>query len=280
MEETKSILITGASTGIGRACALHMAAAGFTVFAGVRKTGDGEALQQASSGRLIPVLLDVTEAASIDEAVKTVSDATGGALFGLMNNAGISASGALELLTIPAIRQVFDVNVLGMFAVTKAFLPLLRKSQGRIINTASISGLFAAPGMSVYAASKHAVEGLSESLRLELRPFGISVSVLEPGAIRAEIWSKALAQGQTNKAHTDPDIYQLYAPLVKFYKNLIDTQPYLPPETVADCVHHAFTAKKPKNHYLIGKDARQMAFARCLPEKLRDWIVFKTIYKD
>jgi len=280
MEENKTLLITGASTGIGRACALRMATAGFTVFAGVRKSGDGESLQKSASGKLIPILLDVTDVESIEKAVQTVSAAADGELYGLMNNAGISASGALETVPVSSIRDVMEVNVIGMFAVTKAFLPLLRKSKGRVVNTGSIAGLFATPGSSVYAASKFAVEGLSESLRLELRPFGISVSVLEPGAVRAEIWNKTRMAGEANRLNADPNVYKLYAPLMAFYKNLIATQPYLPPETVADCAHHAFTSKKPKPHYLIGKDARQISLVKRLPQKLRDWALYKTIYKD
>ena len=175
MEDERSILITGSSTGIGRASALRLDKEGFQVFAGVRKSSDGEALKNAASGKLIPVVLDVTESESIAKAVKTVSEETNGELYGLMNNAGITAGGGpLELTPISEIRNVLDVNVISVFAVTQAFLPLLRKSKGRVVNTGSGFGLIALPGTSVYSASKFAVEAISESLRVELRPFGIN----------------------------------------------------------------------------------------------------------
>jgi len=175
MEGNKSVLITGSSTGIGRASALRLDKEGFQVFAGVRKSSDGNALKNATSGKLIPVILDVTESESIAKAVKTVSEKTNGELYGLMNNAGVPGGGPVELVPIPAIRNVFEVNVISVFAVTQAFLPLLRKSRGRVVNTGSAFGLTALPGRSVYSASKFAVEAISESLRVELRPFGAHI---------------------------------------------------------------------------------------------------------
>jgi len=279
MEGDKSVLITGSSTGIGRASALRLDKEGFQVFAGVRKSSDGDALKSASSGRLIPVILDVTEPESITNAVKTVSEKTNGELYGLMNNAGVSAGFTVELTPISALRHVLDVNVIGVFAVTQAFLPLLRKSRGRVINTGSVSGLTALPGMSVYAASKYAVEAITESLRVELRPFGISVSVIEPGLIATEIWEKGTAKVKELILNANPDIFKLYAPLALSYQNSMEKQKYLPPEAVADSVYHAFTAPKPKYHYLVGSDAKFLAFTERLPGRIRDWIVYKTISK-
>jgi NAD(P)-dependent dehydrogenase (short-subunit alcohol dehydrogenase family) len=280
MDDNKSVLITGSSTGIGRASALRLDKEGFQVFAGVRKSSDGDALKSASSGRLIPVILDVTESESIAKAVKTVSEKTNGELYGLMNNAGVSAGFTVELTPISALRNVLEVNVISVFAVTQAFLPLLRKSRGRVINTGSAFGLTALPGKSVYAASKYAVEAISESLRVELSPFGISVSVIEPGAIATEIWKKGVAQNEELILNANPDIYKLYAPLMMFYKNNNENQKYLPPEAVADRAYHAFTAKKPKYHYVVGSDAKFLAFLERLPERIRDWIVYKIIYKE
>jgi NAD(P)-dependent dehydrogenase (short-subunit alcohol dehydrogenase family) len=280
MDGKKSVLITGSSTGIGRASALRLDKEGFQVFAGVRKSSDGDALKSASSGRLIPVILDVTESESIAKAVKTVSEKTNGELYGLMNNAGVSAGFTVELTPISALRNVLEVNVISVFAVTQAFLPLLRKSRGRVINTGSAFGLTALPGKSVYAASKYAVEAISESLRVELSPFGISVSVIEPGAIATEIWKKGVAQNEELILNANPDIYKLYAPLMMFYKNNNENQKYLPPEAVADRAYHAFTAKKPKYHYVVGSDAKFLAFLERLPERIRDWIVYKIIYKE
>jgi NAD(P)-dependent dehydrogenase (short-subunit alcohol dehydrogenase family) len=279
MESNKSVLITGSSTGIGRASALRLDKEGFQVFAGVRKSSDGDALKNASSGRLIPVILDVTESESIAKAVKTVSEKTNGELYGLMNNAGVSAGFTVELTPISALRDVLEVNVISLFAVTQAFLPLLRKSRGRIVNTGSIFGLTAFPGRSAYAASKFAVEAISESLRVELRPFGISVSVIEPGAIATEIWKKITAKSEELILNANPDIYKLYSSLMLFYKNTFENQKSLPSEAVADRVYHAFTAKKPKYHCVVGRDAKLFRFIERLPEKIRDWIIYKMIYK-
>lgn len=279
MDGKKSILITGSSTGIGRASALRLDKEGFQVFAGVRKSSDGDALKSASSGRLIPVILDVTESESIAKAVKTVSEKTNGELYGLMNNAGVSAGFTLELTPISALRDVLEVNVISVFAITRAFLPLLRKSRGRIVNTGSVFGLTALPGRSIYSASKFAVEAISESLRVELRPFGISVSVIEPGAIATEIWKKGVAEYEELILNANPDIYKLYSSLMLFYKNNFENQKYLPPEAVADHVYHAFTAKKPKYHYVVGSDAKFLAFLERLPERIRDWLIYKSMYK-
>ena len=251
----------------------------FRVFAGVRKSSDGDALKNASSGKLIPVILDVTESESIAKAVKTVSAETNGELYGLMNNAGIPGGGPVELTPISVIRNVLEVNVISVFAVTQAFLPLLRKSKGRVVNTGSGFGLTALPGTSVYSASKFAVEAISESLRVELRPFGISVSVIEPGAIATEIWKKTTARGTELLLNANPDIYKLYDSLMLFYQNQLEKQKCLPPEAVADRAYHAFTAKKPKYHYLVGSDAKFGAFIECLPERIRDWMIYKTMYK-
>ena len=185
----------------------------------MRKSSDGDALKNASSGKLIPVILDVTESESITKAVKTISEETNGELYGLMNNAGIPGGGPVELTPISVIRNVLEVNVISVFAVTQAFLPLLRKSKGRIVNTGSVFGLIALPGTSVYSASKFAVEAISESLRVELRPFGISVSVIEPGAIATEIWKKKTAKSKELISNANPDIYKLYDSLMLFYKN-------------------------------------------------------------
>lgn len=279
MEGNKSVVITGSSTGIGRASALRLDKEGFQVFAGVRKSSDGDALKNASTGRLIPLILDVREPESIAKAVETVSEKTNGELYGLMNNAGVSAGFTLELTPVSALREVLEVNLIGYFAVTKAFLPMLRKSRGRIVNTGSVFGITAFPGTSAYAASKFAVEAISEVLRVELRSFGISVSVLEPGAIATELWKKGTAQTEELIANANPDTYKLYAPLMQTARKIIETQKYLPPEAVAECVYHAFTARKPKNHYAVGMDAKLFIFIESLPEKLRDWMMYKYLYK-
>lgn len=280
MGKIRSILITGSSTGIGRSCALYLESKGFQVFAGVRKKKDGEALVKASTGNLIPVIIDVTDEKSVSDAVKVISKATGGELYGLMNNAGISSGGPVEILPVSFIRQVIETNLIGVFTVTQSFLPLLRKGKGRIVNTGSISGITALPGMSSYSATKFAVEAISESMRLELRPFGIKVSVIEPGMVETEIWRKGSETMAGIVSKTKPEILQLYKPLSRGFKKNTSGNRYLKPEAVAGYVYHAFTAAKPKRHYIIGKDAKMLAFIELLPEALRDWLIYKSIYKQ
>ena len=194
-------MITGTSTGIGEATALHLAKLGYRVLAGVRKEGDGERLVDQAGSGLVPVLIDVTEPATIDEAVRTVTDTVGeDGLVGLVNNAGVAIGGPLEYLAVEQWRHQFEVNVLGPVAVTRAFLPLIRQGGGRIIFIGSIGGRVAAPFVGPYSASKFAVEAIAESLRQELQPWHIPVVVIEPGAIKTPIWEKGLSQADEIEA--------------------------------------------------------------------------------
>src|SRR5215510_4507027 len=185
------VLVTGASSGIGRATALLLDRSGFQVFAGVRRSEHGEALRRQASDRLTPILLDVTDPQSIEAAVSSVSDALGGrALVGLVNNAGIDIAGPLETSSITDARLQFEVNVIGLLAVTQAFLRLLRQSKGRIVNIVSVLGRLAIPLMGAYSATKFALEALTDAFRIELRPWGIHVSLIEPGPVATPLWSK------------------------------------------------------------------------------------------
>ncbi len=278
MSKGKAIVITGSSTGIGRACALRLAAEGFQVLAGVRKSEDGEALCRDAPAMLTPLLLDVTQQGSIDAAAKTVSEITKGELYGLMNNAGIGGGGPIEVTPIEETRKLIEVNLIGVLAATKAFLPMLRKGRGRIVNTGSIFGLCALPTRSNYAASKFALEGITDTMRLEFRPFGMSVSIVEPGAIETPIWQKGGAARERILATADPDVLKLYASVGKFFKQRFYSRSKLPPGRVADVVLDAFTTKRPKARYLIGKDARRLAFIEQLPTRLRDWVFYRMIY--
>jgi NAD(P)-dependent dehydrogenase (short-subunit alcohol dehydrogenase family) len=182
------VFITGASSGIGKACALHLDRLGFPIIAGVRKQADADALRQEASQGLKTVFLDVADSASIETAAAAVAALTGGSLFGLINNAGIAFGGPLEIISVQDIRGLMDVNIAGVLTVTKAFLPMLRQGRGRIINMGSTSGILALPCLSAYAASKFALKGLSDALRLELKPVGVSVSLLEIGNVETPIW--------------------------------------------------------------------------------------------
>ena len=277
--KNKAIVITGASTGIGRASALLLAQKGFTVFAGVRKKADGDALTKDASGDVRSLLLDVTDEKAIANAVKEVTKETGGELYGLMNNAGTGLGSAIEITPVSTVRALFEVNVISIFAVTAAFLPLLRKSGGRIVNTGSAIGFVSLPAGSLYGATKSAVEAIGDSLRVELRPFGIQVSTLEPGVIQTEVWQKSASAKSELIGKADPAVYRLYEDVIGYYANRFSNQKMLKAEEVAQRVLHAFTAKKPRHRYPIGKDARFFRFVGGLPSWARDYIVRKIIYK-
>ena len=273
-----TVLITGASTGIGRATALHLDGLGYTVFAGVRKTGDSEALAQASSPRLTPVALDVTLERTIAEVVAKISASTGGTLHGLINNAGLSLNGPLELLPREGVRSLFEVNVLGLLAVTSACIPLLRRGRGRLVNISSGHGLLAIPDKSAYAASKAAVEAISDSLRLELRPFGVHVSDLVVGKVDTAVLDKILAQREELRRAAPPETFELYAPLFEFFDREVRKIPGIPPEKVAAVVARALGQRKPKAQYLVGPGAKKMRNLARLPLGIRDALMSKALY--
>ena len=209
--EQAAIVITGASTGIGEACALALDARGHRVFAGVCNDADGRRLRGRATARLTPLHLDVTDAASIRAAADQVAAAVGNeGLAGLVNNAGIVVAGPLEILPLGELRRQLEVNVIGPIAVTQAMLPLLRLARGRIVNMSSISGRMAAPYMGPYAASKYALEAFSDALRVELRSWGIAVVLIEPGSIATPIWEKSLAAADQIAAGVNAESLALY----------------------------------------------------------------------
>ena len=190
----RTVVITGASTGIGEACALRMDRLGWRVFAGVRKEADGLALQKKASEELTPIILDVTEQPPIDASAGLVTAAVGeSGLAGLINNAGVGVGGPLEFIEVDELRRQLEVNVIGQIAVTQAFMPLIRKSTGRIVNMGSIGGRMATPFLGPYNASKFAMEALTDSLRQELHPWGIHVSIIATGSISTPLWDKSKA---------------------------------------------------------------------------------------
>ena len=277
-----AVVVTGASTGIGAACALHLDGIGFRVFAGVRKEADGASLKAKGSARFSTVLLDVTDAASIQNAKDTVAEAVGRAgLAGLVNNAGISINAPLEFLPIDLLRKQFEVNVTGQIAVTQAFLDMVRTAKGRIVITGSTSGRLSIPMGGPYSASKFAIEALADSLRMELRPWGIEVALVEPGAIDTPIWEKSLAAGDELLASLPPRTMELYGPLIDKVKNgaKAAAKGAVPAQQVAECIAHALTAAKPKTRYLVGKDARIQMLLTHLPDRWRDALILKMIEK-
>jgi NAD(P)-dependent dehydrogenase (short-subunit alcohol dehydrogenase family) len=273
----RAVVITGASTGIGEACALLLDKLGFLVFAGVRQDVDAQLLRQKASPRLIPIFLDVTDVESITSAVATVTNVVGDeGIWGLVNNAGIAVPGPLELLPIPEFRQQMEVNVTGQLAVTQGFLGLLRQGKGRIVNMGSISGRSAAPFLGAYNASKFALEALTDVMRMELRPWEISVSIIEPGAIATPIWGKSFSQADTAQASLPQSALTLYGHAMKAVRKSIEViaSKGIAPDIVAQAVVHALTAKHAKTRYLIGQDAKiQALLKRLLPDKVYDRLI-------
>ena len=274
-----SVLVTGASTGIGAACALGLDGSGHKVFAGVRRDADGERLKEQASPRLEPVLLDVTEPEQVAAATEHVDRSVGGGgLSGLVNNAGVAVGGPLEFLPLDEWRTQFEVNVFGQIAVTQALIPLLRRATGRVVFIGSLSGRVSTPLMGPYGASKHAVEAIGESLREELRPWGMHVAVVEPGAIRTPIWEKGRATADQLEEAMPPGARQLYGDGIDRIRGLIDQQERdgIPPERVATVVEHALFARRPRYRYLVGTDARVAgALERLLPDKVMARLVAK-----
>jgi NAD(P)-dependent dehydrogenase (short-subunit alcohol dehydrogenase family) len=274
----KTILVTGASTGIGRACAIRFAALGYRTFAGVRKAADGQALKADSSGKIEPVLLDVTCPESIAGALKVVGDL---ALMGLINNAGIATLGPLELLSVDALRRQFEVNVIGLVAVTQAFLPLLRRGPGRIVNIGSIAGRSALPGSGAYDASKFAIEGITDALRMELHASGIRVSLIEAGAVATPIWDKSLREADEWSRTIAPERLAPYSGIMKAVREEVAeaAQKSLPVEAVVKAVVHAITVRRPRTRYLVGRDTYFWLLLNLLPDRWRDRIILSKIPK-
>jgi NAD(P)-dependent dehydrogenase (short-subunit alcohol dehydrogenase family) len=273
-----NILVTGASTGIGRACAIRFAELGHRTLAGVRKIGDGEALKALSSGGIEPVLLDVTRPESIDAALAAVADQP---LSGLVNNAGIAMVGPLELLPVDAWRKQFEVNVIGLVAVTQAFLPLLRRGRGRIVNIGSIAGRSALPGTGAYDSSKFAVEAITDALRMELHAWGISVSLIEAGAVATPVWEKTLRDADELSRQVSPERFALYRPLMAtLRKEAADAaRDATPVAAVVKAVVHAMTARNPKTRYLVGRDTWLWLLLNLLPDRWRDHVILSKIHE-
>ena len=272
-----AVVITGASSGIGEACALHLERLGFTVFAGIRNEKDRDALVQGSEGRITPIAVEVTDPVSVAAAAELVARSVGSAgLHGLVNNAGIAVGGPLEFLPLGEIRRQFEVNVLGQIAVTQAFLPLLRAARGRIVNMSSIAGRAGFPYIGPYSASKYALEALSDALRMELLPWGISVSVVEPGDVATPIWKKSLAAAQRTAEGFPARALDLYGPAMDAAIRASEKAAAagFPPGLVARAVEHALAAAHPKTRYLVGPGVGFRAFLKTvLPDRLFDRLV-------
>jgi NAD(P)-dependent dehydrogenase (short-subunit alcohol dehydrogenase family) len=276
-----NVVISGCSTGIGEACARWLDRKGHRVFAGVRKLSDGERLRAGASGRLRPVVVDVTDSESIARAREAIEQQLGGeGLDGLVNNAGIAVAAPLEHVPLDDFRRQLEVNVVGQLALTQAMLPLIRLVRGRIIFMGSIAGRMAVPFLGPYAASKFALEALADALRVEVQPWGIQVSVLEPGSVSTPIWQKGVAAAEQLQSKLPGHALEGYAGAMEAVRHAAATSSRrgIPAEAVALAVEHALTARAPKTRYLVGRDARlQALLAALVPDRVRDRLITRSM---
>lgn len=259
--------------GIGLSTALFLKQHGYRVFATARKQTD---LDQLQTFKLEAIQLDVNDSASIKIAVQTVLEKTSGQLYGLINNAGFGMAGALEDLSREQLRTQFETNVFGLQEMTNAVLPIMRKQkEGRIINISSVLGIISLPYRGAYNASKYAVEGLSDTLRLELAGTGIYVSMIEPGPIQSQFRTTAISKGKENLSNPDTVHKATYDFMLKYFKEVKDNSAFtLPPEAVAKKILKALESKNPKAHYPVTFPTYFFTYAkRCLPTRTLDWIL-------
>jgi NAD(P)-dependent dehydrogenase (short-subunit alcohol dehydrogenase family) len=267
----RTVVVTGASSGIGRACALRLAAAGWRVYGGIRTAEDAPALRKR---KIEPLELDVTSSEHIASAAESV----GPALDGLVDNAGIAIAAPLELVPLGELRRQLEVNVVGQVAVTQAFLPAIRRARGRIVLIGSIGGRSALPFLGPYAASKHALEAVADSLRVELRPWGVAVSIVEPASIRTAIWAKGAVRADELRDGLGDGGDELYAAAVEsFRKVALARGPGTDPDEVAKVVEHALTSRRPKARYLVGREAHIRAWVERLPTRVRDRLLARAL---
>ncbi|MFF3091606.1 SDR family oxidoreductase [Streptomyces nojiriensis] len=273
----RAVLITGASSGLGEACALHMSRVGFHTLAGVRRPEDGERLRAAAAGRLTPVIVDVTDEKSVQAAVHEVTELIGeSGLWGLVNNAGIAVTAPLECVPMEQMRRQLDINVIGQVRMVQGFLPLLRSGAGRIVNVSSGLGNVALPYLGAYAASQFAKEALSDALRRELAPQRIPVVVVQPGAVLTPLWSKMSDTGNRALESASEPVQELYRDSFLGFMEANETSARSSRTTVDDVarvVFRALVAKRPKTRYTIGRDATgSRVLSRLLPDRVLDRI--------
>ena len=264
-----SVLVTGAARGIGRATTVRLAAAGWDVIAGVRRAEDGEALVQAQPQRITPVTLDVTnedQLVALDAVLPATLDA-------VVNNAGVVVGGPIEAVPLAELRRQLEVNVVGQAAVTQAVLPRLRESRGRLVFVSSLSGRVATPMFGPYNASKFALEGMADALRMELAPWGIRVVLVEPAQTDTDLWRRADGDLDDTVASLSSRHRDLYAKHIEGFRKSIprSQRAAAPVEGVAAAIEKALTARRPRARYVVGASARaQAVLAHVTPTAILD----------
>ena len=269
----EAIVVTGASTGIGAATAELAARSGFIAFAGVRSDADAARVEALHpNGRALRC--DVTDRASIAAAAQIVA-ASGIPLRGVVSNAGIAVAGPLEFLPVDELRRQFEINVFGAVEVAQVFLPLLRRTRGRLVFVGSISGRLAVPFIAPYSASKFALRAIADAMRVELRPVGIAVALIEPSSVKTPIWQKGRDSRETLLGLLPAQAKEFYAKQIASVFAATEHEEHIgmPVEHVSAAILHALTARKPRTHYLLGKPARAGSIVAILPAGLRDRVL-------
>ncbi|AJY75542.1 SDR family oxidoreductase [Paenibacillus beijingensis] len=276
-EKGGAVFITGASGGIGFEAVRRLAGMDYRVFAGFRDPSYSKKL--ASIGKnVVPVQIDITDPVSVQSAAKTVTEALGPrGLSGLVNNAGTIVQGPLELLSIEEIKQQFDINVFGQIAVTQAFLPLLRKQSGRIVNIGAVTGKTAMPFIGALSASKHALEAVTDALRVELQPWNIQVSIIEPAAIGTNIFNKAAVTAKLSLDRVQADKRKLYDQAISTVNASFAKQPVSKTDVVVDAIVHALTANRPRTRYAVGRGARLVVLLSRFPDRIVDRLLSSSL---
>jgi NAD(P)-dependent dehydrogenase (short-subunit alcohol dehydrogenase family) len=272
-EDRGSVVVTGTSTGIGAATALHLAEQGFHVFAGVRQEADGAALVAQVPDGLTPLIIDVTDQSTISAAAATVADAVGErGLAGLVNNAGIAKPAPIEFQPMADFRTQLEVNLFGPVAMIQAFLPLIRRGGGRIVNVGSIGGLLVLPLNGAYSASKFGMRAISDALRLELRQWNIHVSLIEVAPVKTAIFGKTYAELDGLEQGLGEARYRLYEGQVAAIRKATEkaAADADPPLVIAKAILDALTSDKPKTRYLVGHGGKEVEAAAALPDGMRD----------
>ena len=265
-----AVLITGASRGIGRATTMRLAGNGWDVFATVRRAEDGaQLLTEGPAGKIHTLQLDVTDAVQLEQLAGSLPER----LEAVVNNAGIVVPGPLESLTTDEVRHQLEVNVIGPLAVSNAVLPKLRSSRGRIVFVSSLSGRISTPMTGAYNASKFALEAIADAWRLELKPWGVSVSLVEPAMTDTDMWRKAPEQQQSTEKAMAPEHRELYHEHLDGLRRTIPRLQRMakPAERVAATIERALTASRPKARYVVGLDAKaQAALTALMPQRVKD----------
>lgn len=281
MSSGKTALITGCSSGIGRATALRLDAAGWKVYAGVRRPADADSLAAEGSERLSPLILDVIEQEAIESARELIEAECANGLDALVNNAGVAYTGPLEFVPLDDLRHQLEVNLIGHLAMTQAMLPALRTARGRIVNVTSIGGIVATPFFGPYNASKFALEAISDCLRVELRPWGIKTITIEPGSIATEIWASGTKTSREVRERMKPEAEGLYGKAMEATERAsAETGARgIPAQQAAETIQNALDAGRPRARYIIGRDAYAMAGAKLLlPARAFDWVLRRALH--